>query len=115
VQADPIQLAHVIDGLLSNAIKFSPPGGQVTVRVDRLEGAPHLSVRDTAAGIESRHLQRIFESGYRPGGVQVRRFGGLGISLSLIKELITAYGGKIWAESQPGRGTTFHFTLLQPK
>ena len=85
------------------------------MRVDRAENLPHLVVRDTGAGIEPRHLQRLFERGYRVEGVPVRRFGGLGISLCLIKEIITAYGGKIWAESQPGRGSAFHFTLLPPK
>jgi signal transduction histidine kinase len=108
-------LAHVIDGLLSNAIKFTPAGGQVTLRVGRQDKLPHLVVRDTGVGIESRHLQRLFEKGYHVDGVPVRRFGGLGISLCLIKEIITSYGGKVWAESQPGRGSAFQFTLLSPK
>lgn len=115
VQADPIQLIHVVDSLLANAIKYTAAGGQVWVRVDRLDNQPHLAVRDTGIGIETRHLQRLFDHGYHVDAAPIRRFGGLGISLSLIKEIVTAFGGKIWAESQTGRGSIFHLIFAPAK
>jgi signal transduction histidine kinase len=112
VQADAIHLAQAIDGLLSNAIKYSPGGGQVVVRVDKMENnSPHLVVRDNGIGIEASHLTRLFEKGFKIDSSSVHRFGGLGIKLNLIKEIIATSGGKIWAESQPGHGTAIHFVL----
>ena len=116
VQADAIQLAQAINGLLSNAIKYSPSGGQVVVRVDKMENnSPHVVVRDNGIGIEARHLTRLFEKGFKVDSSSVHRFGGLGIKLNLIKEIIATSGGKIWAESQPGHGTAIHFALPIPR
>ena len=115
VKANAVQLAQAIDGLLSNAIKYSPTGGQVVVRVDKMENnSPHVVVRDNGIGVEARHLTRLFEKGIKVDNSSVHRFGGLGIKLNLIKEIITASGGKIWAESQPGHGTAIHFVLPTP-
>jgi hypothetical protein len=112
-QGNQAQAIEVIIGLLSNAIKFSPSGGQVTVHVDRtVENHPHLFVRDAGIGLEQRHLAHIFDEGYKAEGAMSRRFGGLGISLSAMKSIIVGQGGRIWVESQPGRGSAFHFTLL---
>ena len=111
-QGNQAQVIEVINGLLSNAIKFSPPGGQVTVHVDRtIENQPHLFVRDSGIGLEQRHLAHIFDEGYKAEGTMSRRFGGLGITLSAMKAIIVGQGGRIWVESQPGRGSAFHFTL----
>jgi len=112
-QGNQAQAIEVIIGLLSNAIKFSPSGGQVSVHVDRtVENHPHLFVRDAGIGLEQRHLAHIFDEGYKAEGAMSRRFGGLGISLSAMKSIIVGQGGRIWVESQPGRGSAFHFTLL---
>ena len=116
VQADAIQLTQAINGLLSNAIKYSPSGWQVVVRVDKMENnSPHVVVRDNGIGIEARHLTRLFEKGFKVDSSSVHRFGGLGIKLNLIKEIIATSGGKIWAESQPGHGTAIHFALPIPR
>jgi signal transduction histidine kinase/DNA-binding response OmpR family regulator len=116
VQADASQLTQAIDGLLSNAIKSSPTGGKVVVHVDKVQnGSPHLSVCDFGIGIEARNLTRLFEKGFKVESSSVHRFGGLGIKLNLIREIITTIGGKIWAESQPGHGTTIHVVLPIPR
>lgn len=111
VRADASQIAKVLDGLISNAIKFSPQGGQITIKVIRSGEMAQLSVQDNGIGIEEKHLPHIFEPSYKIEGAPTGRYGGLGISLSLAKEIIAANGGKLWAESTPGQGSTFHFTL----
>jgi signal transduction histidine kinase/DNA-binding response OmpR family regulator len=116
VQADAIQLAQAIDGLLSNAIKYSPSGGKVVVRVDKVENnSPHVMVSDNGIGIEARYLTRLFDNGFKLDNSSVHRFGGLGIKLSLIKEIVTTIGGKIWAESEAGHGTAIHVVLPIPR
>ena len=112
VQANALQLAQVLDGLLSNAIKFSPRGGKVIVRVDKMENnAPHLAVKDSGIGIEARQLTRLFEKDFKINHSSAHHFGGLGIKLNLVKEIITLIGGKIWVESEIEHGTTVHLTL----
>jgi signal transduction histidine kinase/FixJ family two-component response regulator len=110
--ADPGQISQVIDGLLSNAVKYCTPGGQITIRLEKYpDQTAHLVVIDTGSGIDQRHLPRLFEPGYHPEKNITRRFGGLGIGLSLIKEIITRYKGRVWVESKPGMGSSFHLTL----
>jgi signal transduction histidine kinase/DNA-binding response OmpR family regulator len=112
VQMDATQLTQVIDGLLTNAIRYSPSGGQINVRVDKMENRSlHISVHDNGTGMDTRVLPRLFEKGFKTENPPVRPFGGLGIKLNLIKEIIASKGGKIWAESQPGRGTIIHISL----
>lgn len=110
VEANPFHVAKVIDGLLSNAIKHSPQSGQVTVHVDfTREHMAQLIVKDQGSGIEESKLKKIFE-GATQSAVSPR-FTGLGIGLKLARDIITAYGGKIWVESKPGAGTTFFVNL----
>jgi signal transduction histidine kinase len=112
VEADAAQITQVLHGLLSNAIKFSIPGGQVTLKVERTaDGLAHVIVTDTGVGIDPAQVARIFDPAYRPQESRPRRFGGLGIGLTLVREIITNQKGKIWVESKPGNGTRFHFTL----
>jgi len=130
-RADPAQILQVLEGLLTNAIKYSLPGGQIVVRVDRSgESQAHVVIRDTGLGIESRDLDHVFERAFQRAEPQSSRPGssdprwsdpkgsdplGSGISLALIKEIVSAYGGNIWVESKLGQGSAFHFTLLSPK
>lgn len=114
VQADSGQIFQALNGLLSNAIKFSNPGGQVSVRLEKTTDpapAAHVIVNNTGQGIDPRQINSIFTPNYRTTETQPRRFGGIGIGLSLIKEIINGQKGKIWVESQPGQGARFHFTL----
>lgn len=114
-QADPSQVLQAVLGLLSNAIKYSSSGGQAVLRVFKDGPLSHVTVRDSGIGIETRHLPHIFEPDYKVNDRPVHPFSGLGVNLPLIKDIVTAQGGKLWAESQPGHGSTFHFTLNPPK
>jgi len=117
VMVDPIYMAQVFDGLLSNAIKFSLPAGRVAIRlIESPEGMAHVTVSDTGLGIDWRQADKIFEKPENPPrSPSNRRFGGLGIHLHLIKEIITHHKGKVWVESKIGQGANFHFTLPTPK
>jgi signal transduction histidine kinase len=110
--ANPSQIAKVLDGLLSNAIKFSPQGGQVALRVERTkERLVHVMVQDKGIGIEVQHLPHIFERFYQVDSSTTRRFGGLGVGLALVKEIVAAHGGKVWVESKIKQGSAFHFAI----
>jgi signal transduction histidine kinase len=114
VLADAMQINQVLDGLLSNAIKFSLPSGHVTVRLEKMaDGIAHVTVSDTGMGIDPRYADQIFEGVSHPSAT--RRFGGLGIRLNLVKEIVIHHKGKIWLESKTGQGANFHFTLPTPK
>ncbi|HNT23717.1 MAG TPA: ATP-binding protein [Anaerolineales bacterium] len=110
--ADPGQISKVFDGLLSNAVKFSMPGARIKINLERsADNMAHVSVQDTGVGMDPQHLPHIFDEGYRIKGASGGRYGGVGISLSLVKEIVTSHRGKVWAESQPDQGSTFHFSL----
>jgi signal transduction histidine kinase/DNA-binding response OmpR family regulator len=112
VQAEASQLADVVAGYLSNAIQYTNVAGRVNVKLEKTgEQTAHLCVTDTGIGIDARRISRIFDPIPQSSLANHRRFGGLGISLPLIKEIITNHHGRVWAESRPGQGATFHFTL----
>jgi signal transduction histidine kinase/CheY-like chemotaxis protein len=116
VVGDRKRLAQVIVNLVGNAIKFTPQGG-VRVAVRTLPGVEHglqFSVTDTGIGIEADMLESIFEPFVQADHSITRRFGGTGLGLAITKRLITMMGGRIWVESTPGQGTSFHFTALMP-
>jgi len=113
LRADRDRLNQVFDNLLANAIKFSPNGGVITIRVQRDAQADAIlvSVADTGIGIPHEQLNRVFERFYQVDGSATRRFGGAGVGLAIVKRIVEAHGGRIWVESEPNRGTTFYFTL----
>jgi signal transduction histidine kinase len=113
VQADPAQIARVLDGLLSNAVKFSSAGSHITLGLEvENNQTAHLTIRDQGIGINLKHLNRIFEPQVAKSRQQIpSRYSGIGIPLYLIRDIVRAHGGKIWVESQTGKGSTFHFTL----
>jgi signal transduction histidine kinase/DNA-binding response OmpR family regulator len=112
VEVNPTHILQVLEGLLSNAIKYCNAGGQVAVRLKRTpEGLAHVMVADNGMGMDAAQLGRIFEPAMHNLPGRTRHFGGLGIGLPLARELVTANGGKIWAESKPGQGASFHITL----
>ena len=116
VAANPTHILEVLEGYVSNAIRHSPTGGQVVLRVEKTpENLAHVLVKDQGSGIDPKVLPAIFEHPPKADLNQVRRFGGLGIGLPLIREIITAHGGRVWVESKLGGGTTFHFALPLPK
>ncbi len=109
--ADPDHLEQVLDNLVSNAIKFTPEGGVIDVRVRDQPEMVELSVHDPGVGIPKNQLEAVFGLFYQAEDPVSRRTGGMGLGLYISKEIITRHGGRIWAESEPGRGTTFYVAL----
>lgn len=109
VQADPIRISQVLLNLLHNAIKFTPPGGKIILNARSRPFDVIFSIQDTGSGIPSQDLNRIFERFYKTD--RSRSGGGTGLGLSIARHLIEAHGGRIWAESTEGSGSTFYFSL----
>lgn len=97
--------------LLSNAIKFSPRGGLVTLRAVRQEGMLRFEVADEGRGIPADKLETIFDRFQQVDASDAREKGGTGLGLSISRSIVNQHGGRIWAEAQPGQGSTFSFTI----
>ena len=108
VMADPERLGLVFSNLISNAIRHTPSGGAIDVRVQPNNGLIRFEVADTGEGIPQEHQRHIFERYYRVPGSNSK---GAGLGLSIAKEMVEAHGGEIGVESEPGRGSTFWFTV----
>lgn len=111
INGDPVQLRRVLDNLLSNAVKFTPAGGRIEVRLRADDAHLLLGVSDTGIGIPADQLTRIFDRFYQVDGSSTRRYGGVGLGLALVKEIIAAHGGEVQVESVVGQGSTFHLSL----
>jgi signal transduction histidine kinase len=101
----------MLSNLLDNAVKYTPPGGRVTVSVSEDDAQIVVSVKDTGHGISSNDLPRIFERFYQVDSAVSRQYSGTGLGLSLCKAFTGLLGGKIWLNSEPGVGSTFYFTI----
>jgi two-component system, NtrC family, sensor kinase len=110
VTGDERRIRQVIFNLLSNAVKFTPADGTVDVRSAQANGEVRVSVADTGPGIAAEDQERIFEE-FQQTEVGVRQREGTGLGLALSKRLVELHGGRIWVESEPGKGSTFVFTL----
>ncbi len=108
VRADRHRVMQVLSNLIGNSMKFTPPGGRITVRAKSEDGHVLFSVSDTGPGIPKENLSDIFTPYWQ--AKRAERLGA-GLGLGIAKGIVEAHGGKIWAESEPGRGTTFYFTL----
>jgi len=112
VEADRNYLEQVFVNLLDNAIKYTPEGGRVSLSAsEKNQEEVLISVQDDGIGIPREDLPRIFERFYRVDKGRSQELGGTGLGLSIVKHIIQAHGGKVWAESQLGKGSTFYFTL----
>lgn len=113
VVADPRRIRQVLRNLVENAVKYSPEGGKITIAAQVLADQVVISVSDEGLGIEPQHLDHIFDRFYQVDSASTRNVGGSGLGLSICKAIVEAHNGQIRAESQPGAGSTFSFTLLQ--
>ena len=111
VQGDRLALRRVFDNLLGNALKFTPAGGQITMRVHGDDSHAILEVSDTGIGIPEGMVERVFDRFYQVETGSTRRSGGVGLGLALVKEIVEAHGGSVKASSRLGAGTTFTVVL----
>jgi signal transduction histidine kinase len=109
--ADRDKLTQVVTNLVSNSVKYSPDGGRITVD-SHLEGEfAHVRVMDEGVGIPPEELEKLFEPYTRVESGTTRYIQGTGLGLAISRQIITLHGGNIWAESEPGAGSTFHLTI----
>jgi signal transduction histidine kinase len=113
---DPEKLRQVLTNLVTNAIKFSPDGGEIELGAELRGDDLLFTCRDTGIGIPESEQEKIFEKFYQVDSSATRRFGGAGLGLSVLKEIVLLHGGRVWVRSAPGAGSTF-FVLLprQPR
>ena len=109
VDIDEMRLEQVLVNLIHNAVKFTHPGGRVVLTAKAEKDRIQISVSDTGVGINPEDITRIFERFYKSD--RSRSGGGTGLGLSIARHIVEAHGGKIWAESEPGRGSCFYFTV----
>ena len=113
VQADSQKIAWVLNQLVDNGVKFTPSGGRVIVSIKQEgENLVIVSVTDTGIGIPSARLEDIFEVFHQLDGSTTRRYGGTGLGLSLVRQIVEAHGSMLEVQSIEGRGSTFKFPLL---
>jgi len=111
VDADANRIHQVLVNLLSNAVKFSPGGGEVVIGAQTRERTVIVWVKDEGVGIPPETLAKVFDRFFRVDNQATRSVGGTGLGLALVKEIVTAHKGQVWAESAPGKGSTFSFTV----
>ena len=114
LRGDRDRLIQVMTNLLSNAVKFTPPGGRISVATHSDPGPPELvvvAVSDTGRGIPAKDLPRIFDKFHRSESEDSDVFEGIGLGLTISRQIVEHHGGRIWAESVPGEGSTFRFSI----
>jgi PAS domain S-box-containing protein len=108
VPCDPERIAQALSNLIGNAIKFTPSGGRITVFAEESEREVRIGVRDTGRGVPQEALPHVFERYWQAEGA---KRAGAGLGLSIVKGIVDAHGGRVWAQSTPGQGSTFWFSL----
>jgi GAF domain-containing protein len=108
---DERKIKQILLNLLSNAVKFTPEGGRIGIHARQADGAVEISVTDTGVGIAPEDQARIFEEFRQVGGDYAQKKEGTGLGLTLAKKFVELHGGRIWVESEVGKGSTFTFTL----
>jgi two-component system sensor histidine kinase KdpD len=112
VEADPRRIRQVIDNLLGNAIKYSPDGTEISVICEVDDQSLAVHVKDQGVGIAANEIDKIFERFYQAAsGTSSHKAGGVGLGLAICKGIIEAHKGRIWAQSELGKGSVFTFTL----
>ncbi|MEE8359135.1 MAG: PAS domain S-box protein [Candidatus Hydrothermarchaeales archaeon] len=111
VMGDRPRLYEALMHLVENGIKFNHVGGKVRISAKPKRDIIEISVKDTGIGIEKEYYDKIFENFFQIDGTIIRKYGGTGIGLALVKNIVEAHGGRVWVESEPGKGSKFTFTL----
>jgi two-component system phosphate regulon sensor histidine kinase PhoR len=111
VMADAYAMHQVFGNLIQNSLKYASDGKRIRMGARCLGSEVKFTIRDFGPGIASEHLERIFERFYRIDKARSRESGGTGLGLAIVKHIVQAHGGRIWAESELGKGASFHFTL----
>ncbi|MGZ4159569.1 MAG: cell wall metabolism sensor histidine kinase WalK [Neobacillus sp.] len=111
VEIDEDKLTQVLYNIISNAMKYSPEGGQITFSIKEEEGKIIVSISDEGMGIPKENVGKIFDRFYRVDKARTRKLGGTGLGLAIAKEMVNAHGGTIWATSVEGKGTVISFSL----
>jgi histidine kinase len=111
VRGDEDRVTQILENLASNAWKYTPEGGRVTVRAGVVGGFVQVDVSDTGIGIAEKDLEHIFERFYRTDQAEVQAVDGTGLGLSIVKMCVELLGGEVWVESCVNEGSTFSFTL----
>jgi signal transduction histidine kinase len=110
IVTDKERLTQILLNLINNAVKYTP-SGKITVRVSKEKGDVHFTIKDTGIGISKEKYDKLFHRFYQIDSSYTRKAGGTGLGLALCKEFVTMMGGRIWFESELGKGSEFHFTL----
>jgi len=111
VRGDCARISQVLTNLLSNAYKFTPEGGKISVCAKATDGRVQVDVTDTGIGISDQDQKKLFTKFFRADSTITREVGGTGLGLNIAKSIVEMHGGKIWVESEVGKGSTFSFTL----
>ncbi|MCZ7403044.1 MAG: hybrid sensor histidine kinase/response regulator [Candidatus Methanoperedens sp.] len=110
-KGDRNQIKHVLENLLDNAIKFNRKGGKVEISACREDEMVKVCVKDTGIGIPEEKMGKLFDKMYQVDSETTRKFGGIGLGLSIAKNIVEAHEGRIWVESKAGEGSKFYFTM----
>jgi signal transduction histidine kinase len=108
---DERKIKQILLNLLSNAVKFTPEGGRIGIMARQANGSVEISVSDTGIGIAAEDQPKVFEEFRQVGSDNTKKIEGTGLGLTLAKKFVELHGGKIWVESEVGKGSTFTFTL----
>jgi signal transduction histidine kinase len=108
---DPDKIKQVFTNIIGNAIKFSPEGSTINLECREDDASFHFLCHDSGIGIPEEEREKVFEKFYQVDSSATRHYGGAGLGLSIVREILSLHGGKVWVESEPQKGCTFHFTL----
>ncbi len=111
IEVDPDRVSQVLRNLINNAKKFSKPGTTIEISAKLMENSIQFSVKDQGIGIEQEEQIRIFEPFFQAEQTMYRKHGGTGLGLAIVRGIVESQEGKVWLESQAGKGTTFYFTI----
>lgn len=111
VEIDTSKFTQVIDNIMNNAIKYSPDGGTIMARLNLIDQKVIISIQDQGLGIPQKDVQHVFDRFFRVDKARSRAQGGTGLGLAIAKEIVESFGGRIWADSKEGQGSTFKISL----